>query len=367
MSTKTITVGLMSGTSLDGVDAVAVDFGKEYPRLLGHYHTEFSPELRREMFTLCSPADNEIDRMGRCSKELAKLYAHTVDELLNEADIGRKEIAAVGVHGQTIRHRPEEGWTLQMNNPALVAELCGIDVVADFRSRDLAAGGEGAPLVPAFHRQVFMGETARSVVNIGGISNITFLPAQHTYGKILGFDCGPGNILLDAWCQKHLRRAFDTNGAWGATGSVQEDLLNRLLSDEYFARKPPKSTGREHFNLDWLESKLQGESPVDVQATLMMLTARTIVDAVKNFAHQTKEIYLCGGGALNGALAQMIREQAGADTTVRSTAVLGVDPMHVEAMAFAWLAWAFMNRISGNLPEVTNAAGARILGALYPH
>lgn len=367
MTTKTITVGLMSGTSLDGVDAVAVDFGKEHPRLLGHYHTEFPAELREEIFALCSPADNEIDRMGRCSKELAKLYAHTVDELLNTADIGRKEIAAVGVHGQTIRHRPEEGWTLQMNNPALVAELCGIDVVADFRSRDMAAGGEGAPLVPAFHRQVFMGDTARSVVNIGGISNITFLPAEHTYGKILGFDCGPGNILLDAWCQKHIRRAFDTNGAWGATGTVQKALLERLLADPYFDREPPKSTGREHFNLEWLEEKLQGESSVDVQATLMMLTARTIVDAVKKFAHQTKEIYLCGGGALNGGLCQMIREQAGADTIVRSTSVLGVDPMHVEAMAFAWLAWAFMNRIEGNLPEVTNATGARILGALYPH
>ena len=367
MNTKTITVGLMSGTSLDGIDAVAVDFAKEYPRLLGHYHMEYPNDLREEVFALCSPADNEIDRMGRCSRTLAKLYARTVDELLNEVDIGRKEIAAVGVHGQTIRHRPEEGWTLQMNNPALVAELCGIDVVADFRSRDLAAGGEGAPLVPAFHRQVFMADTARSVVNIGGISNITFLPAKHSYGKILGFDCGPGNILLDAWCQKHLRRAFDTNGAWGSTGTVQEGLLDRLLADDYFTRQPPKSTGREHFNLQWLESKIQGESPVDVQATLMMLTARAITDAVKAFAHQTKEIYLCGGGALNGALAQMIREQAGNDATVRSTSALGVDPMHVEAMAFAWLAWAFVHRIPGNLPEVTNAAGARVLGALYPH
>lgn len=364
---KTITVGLMSGTSLDGVDAVAVDFAGAAPRLLGHYHSEFSPELRARLLGLCSPGPDEIDTMGNTSVELAKLYAETVDELLNTADIGRKDVAAVGVHGQTIRHRPEAGWTLQLNNPALVAELTGLDVVTDFRSRDMAAGGEGAPLVPAFHRQVFLGEVARSVVNIGGISNITFLPARRGYGKVTGFDCGPGNILLDAWCQKHISRAFDTNGAWGATGTVQPELLERLLADPYFDREPPKSTGREHFNLEWLETKLSGEAPVDVQATLMMLTARTITDAVRKFAGQTEEIYLCGGGALNGALAQMIRAEAGSDVYVRSTSVLGVDPMHVEAMAFAWLAWAFLNRLPGNLPEVTNATGSRILGALYPH
>ena len=364
---KTITVGLMSGTSLDGVDAVAVDFGGNTPHFLGHYHTEFPAQLREELLSLTSSGNNEIDRMGAASVTLAKLYSHTIDELLNTADIGRKDVLCAGVHGQTIRHRPEQGWTLQLNNPALIAELSGLDIVADFRTRDIAAGGEGAPLVPAFHRQVFMGQVARSVVNIGGISNITFLPARRAYGKITGFDCGPGNILLDAWCQKHISRAFDTNGAWGATGRVQEGLLERLLADPYFDREPPKSTGREHFNLEWLESKIENESPVDVQATLMMLTARSITDAVKRFAKQTEEIYLCGGGALNGALAAMIRQQAGEHMFVRSTSVLGVDPMHVEAMAFAWLAWAFMQRTPGNLPEVTNASGSRILGALYPH
>ena len=335
---KTITLGLMSGTSLDGVDSVAVDFSGSTPRLLGHHHTAFPSELKQKLYCLCKPGDNEIDEMGRTSGELGRFYVQAIDELLDFADIGRKDVAAVGIHGQTIRHRPEEGWTLQLNNPALVAELSGLDVVSDFRARDLAAGGEGAPLVPAFHRQVFMGEVARSVVNIGGIANITFLPARRSYGKIIGFDCGPGNILLE-----------------------------RLLEDPYFDREPPKSTGREHFNIEWLEEKLSGQEPVDVQATLMMLTARTITDAVKRFARQTQEIYLCGGGALNGALAQMIRREAGDAMYVRSTSVLGVDPMHVEAMAFAWLAWAFLNRIPGNLPEVTNATGARILGALYPH
>lgn len=215
-----------------------------------------------------------------------------------------------------------------------------------------------------------MGEVARSVVNIGGIANITFLPARRSYGKIIGFDCGPGNILLDAWCRKHIARPYDTNGAWGATGRVHDDLLAKLLSDPYFDRQPPKSTGREHFNLEWLESQLAEFGtlePADVQATLVMLTARTITDAIKKFAGRTEEIYLCGGGALNGALAQCIRECAGDTIYVRSTSALGVDPMHVEAMAFAWLAWAFLQKKPGNLPEVTNATGARLLGALYPH
>ena len=367
MQQKTITLGLMSGTSLDGVDSVAVDFSGGTPRLAGHHHTAFPVELKRRLLALCAPGDNERDEMGRTSAELGRFYMQALDELLDFADIGRKDVAAVGIHGQTIRHRPEQGWTLQLNNPALVAELSGLDVVADFRTRDIAAGGEGAPLVPAFHRQMFMGEVARSVVNIGGIANITFLPARRSYGRIIGFDCGPGNILLDAWCRRHLQRDFDANGAWGATGRVNDELLARLMDDPYFDREPPKSTGREHFNTEWLEARLKNEEPVDVQATLMMLTARTITQAIKRFAHQTQEIYLCGGGALNGALAQMIRQEAGGEMYVRSTSVLGVDPMHVEAMAFAWLAWAFLNRIPGNLPEVTNATGARVLGALYPH
>ena len=205
---KTVTLGLMSGTSLDGVDAVAVDFSGVGPRLIGHHHIEFPKPLKEKLLALCQPGDNEIDRMGVASVELGKFYVYCINELLDVADIGRKDVAAVGIHGQTIRHRPEQGWTLQLNNPALVAELSGLDVVSDFRSRDIAAGGEGAPLVPAFHRQVFMGEVARSVVNIGGIANVTFLPPRRGYGKIIGFDCGPGNILLDAWCRKHIARPY---------------------------------------------------------------------------------------------------------------------------------------------------------------
>ncbi|HBZ58614.1 MAG TPA: anhydro-N-acetylmuramic acid kinase [Sutterella sp.] len=364
---KTIALGLMSGTSLDGVDAVAVDFSGDKPKLVGHSHLDFDRDLRKTLLALCKPGDNEIETMQDAAVELSKTYAHAIHELLNEADIPRSAVAAAGVHGQTIRHRPEKGWTLQLSNPALIAELSGVDVIADFRSRDMAAGGQGAPLVPAFHRQVFSSDIARSVVNIGGISNVTFLPPKKSYGKIIGFDCGPGNVLLDGWCKKNLRRDFDANGAWGATGHVDEALLERLLAEPYFSQKPPKSTGRELFNLDWLRAKLADEDPADVQATLMTLTAKTIVDSIKRFAHQTKEIYLCGGGALNGALCRVISQEAGEDVLVRSTQALGVHPLHVEGMAFAWLAWAFLHRNPGNLPEVTNANGPRILGALYPH
>ena len=237
---KTITLGLMSGTSLDGVDAVAVDFAGTSPVFLGHHYQAFPKEVRAELLSLCSPGDNEIDRAGRMSVTLAKLYAQAIH--LNEADIPRMEVAAAGVHGQTIRHRPEEGWTLQLNNPAWIAELAGVDVIADFRSRDVAAGGQGAPLVPAFHSQVFTSDTARSIVNIGGIANITFLPPKKSYGKVTGFDCGPGNILLDAWCQKNLGRAFDANGAWADTGTVRPELLEKLLADPYFTKEPPKTS-----------------------------------------------------------------------------------------------------------------------------
>lgn len=367
---KTITLGLMSGTSLDGVDAVAVDFAGKAPVLRGHYHVPFSDDLRGELLALCSPGENEIDRAGRASVALAKLYAQAIAELLNTADIPAKEVAAAGIHGQTIRHRPAEGWTLQLNHPALVAELSGLNVIADFRSRDVAAGGEGAPLVPAFHAQVFTGDVARSIVNIGGISNITFLPPVKSYGKVTGFDCGPGNLLLDAWCMKHLDRPYDEGGRWAKTGTVNEALLARLMSDPYFAKEPPKSTGRELFNLAWLEAilnEMPSLSAADVQATLTQFTARSIADAVSRFASRTEELYVCGGGALNRTLMAALQDETGARIAVKSTAELGVAPMHVEAMAFAWLAWAFLKRQAGNLPDVTAATGPRILGALYPH
>ena len=258
---KTITLGLMSGTSLDGVDAVAVDFAGTSPVFLGHHYQAFPKEVRAELLSLCSPGDNEIDRAGRMSVTLAKLYAQAIHELLNEADIPRMEVAAAGVHGQTIRHRPEEGWTLQLNNPAWIAELAGVDVIADFRSRDVAAGGQGAPLVPAFHSQVFTSDTARSIVNIGGIANITFLPPKKSYGKVTGFDCGPGNILLDAWCQKNLGRAFDANGAWADTGTVRPELLEKLLADPTSRRNPRRARGASTLILRGLKESSRAKNP----------------------------------------------------------------------------------------------------------
>ncbi|MCF0254099.1 MAG: anhydro-N-acetylmuramic acid kinase [Duodenibacillus sp.] len=363
-----MTLGLMSGTSLDGVDAVAVDFGGPVPRLLGHAHVGFPGGLKDRLLALCLPGDDEIERMGDAGVELARAYARAIAEVLAAAGVPRQAVAAAGVHGQTVRHRPGKGWTLQLNNPALTAELSGVDVVADFRSRDMAAGGQGAPLVPAFHKRVFSGAAARSVVNIGGIANITHLPGRGCPAPVSGFDCGPGNMLMDAWAARHLGRPFDEDGAWGAAGKVDEALLGRLLADPYFSARPPKSTGRELFNPGWLEARLAGgEAPADVQATLRRLTARGIADAIARWAPATREIYLCGGGALNGALARDIQRLAGDGVPVRSTAALGVDPMHVEAMAFAWLAWAFLCRLPSNVPEVTSAAGPRVLGALYPH
>ena len=266
------------------------------------------------------------------------------------------------MHGQTIRHCPESGFTVQLNHPALLAELTGIDVIADFRSRDMAAGGEGAPLVPAFHACVFSGDAPRAIVNIGGIANITLLNGK----DVLGFDCSPGNTLMDIWVQKHCGLRFDENGRWAMKGKVIPELLEALLADPYFSRKPPKSTGREYFNEKWLLERyplLSDLAPQDVQRTLVRLTVRGILDAIDKTQPQTEELFVCGGGALNPLLMQELEK---GHYRVSSTARLGVDPMHVESMAFAWLAFRFVNKKAGNLPAVTRARGERILGALYP-
>lgn len=362
---KPVFLGLMSGTSLDGIDVVAVDFSGKKLRLLGHHFLAYPEELREELLGLSAPGANEIERAGKVSLTLAKLYAQATLELLDAYDISRDIIEALGVHGQTVRHRPNEGWSLQLNAPALVAELTGLDVVADFRSRDLAAGGEGAPLVPGFHAALFSSNTvARAIVNLGGIANVTLLPPRNKhYLRASGFDCGPANVLLDAWANKHLGKPFDENGAWAATGTVNTTLLEKLLSHPYFAKPAPKSTGREDFNLAWLESLTEGINPADVERTLISLTAKTVALACK----KAPEVYLCGGGTKNALLFKEIQNELSPTSEVFSTEVLGVDPMHVEAMAFAWLARGFYLRRPGNLCEATHAAGRRVLGALYPH
>lgn len=361
-----ILLGLMSGTSLDGTDALAVRFAPDGRMTrLGRAYRSFPDDLRTELLGLATETlDREIERAGAASVRLADEYAAVVLDLLQKLSLLPEDVAAVAVHGQTIRHRPEKGFSLQLNHPARLAERTGIDVLCDFRARDIAAGGQGAPLVPAFHRAVFAGPDDRAVVNIGGIANVTILTKDTTEG----FDTGPGNMLLDAWCRRARGLAFDRDGAWSQTGRINERLLADLLSDDYFALTPPKSTGREKFHLGWLDRHLARHphvAPEDVARTLTRLTAQTIVEALRARAPEASRLYVCGGGALNPLLTGDLT--ALFSGRVASTAELGVDPMDVECQAFAWLGWRFLERLPGNLPVVTGARGPRILGALYPH
>jgi anhydro-N-acetylmuramic acid kinase len=357
----------MSGTSLDGVDGALVDFGSGSITTLAAAHLPFAATLRAELMALQTPGANEIEREALAANALAARYAECIAALLAQAGIEAQAIRAAGVHGQTIRHRPELGFTRQANNPALVAELCGIAVIADFRSRDIAAGGQGAPLVPAFHQARFgqAGQT-RVVVNIGGIANISML---HGDGSVTGFDTGPGNVLMDAWISQQQGKDYDADGAWAATGAVHPALLAALLAEPYFALPAPKSTGRDLFNPAWLADKLAPfamVAPADVQATLTALTAQTIADAIRSAGPKADAVYVCGGGAYNGALLRQMAILLQDQATVQSTSALGVAPNRVEALAFAWLAYRFTQREAGNLAAVTGARGGRILGALYP-
>lgn len=357
-----IFIGLMSGTSLDGADAVACRFDGDRAVFLAHAYLPYPLSLRKSLLELLTPGTDEISRCGQVALQLGRFYAQVVQKLLNDMHCQSSDIAAIGVHGQTIRHYPHLGFTVQLNNPALIAELTGIDVIADFRSRDMAAGGEGAPLVPAFHANIFSGNCARAIVNIGGIANVTLLNA----GKVLGFDCGPGNTLMDTWVQKHCGLLFDEDARWARKGTLNNELLQACLSDPYFSRIPPKSTGREYFNEQWLLARypsLHTLRAEDVQRTLATLTAQTILSSIKQTQPNTKELFVCGGGALNPLL---MEELGKGPYDVHSTSILGVDPMNVESMAFAWLAYRFVNKKAGNLPAVTRARGERVLGALYP-
>ena len=359
----------MSGTSLDGVDGVLADFSDAQPRVLAHHAQPFAPALRQELLALNTPSDNELHRAALAANNLVHAYAQTVQALLTATQTAARDVCAIGAHGQTVRHQPGAydgtGYTLQLNNPALLAELTGIDVVADFRSRDVAAGGQGAPLVPVFHQGVF-GQATRTVgvLNIGGIANLSVL---HANGDVVGFDCGPGNALLDFWCHTHTGNAFDDNGAWAASGTVIEPLLQALLAEPFLQQMPPKSTGRDLFHPTWLATHLSGfanAKPVDVQATLTAFTARACVNDVRRHAPDAAELIVCGGGALNGALIQGL--QAGLPhLQVLSSAERGMPPLQVEAAAFAWLARQTVLGQPGNLPKVTGAQGARILGGIF--
>ena len=357
-------IGLMSGTSHDGVDAVLAAAGRGRVRLIKAHHLAYSPSLRTRLLALQEPGPDEMHRAAILANELSDLYARAVRRLLARAGVGARAVAAIGCHGQTVRHRPGDGYTLQLINGARLAERSGIAVVCDFRSRDVAAGGEGAPLVPAFHRAMFgTARRSRVVVNVGGIANLTLLPARDA---VTGFDCGPGVCLLDAWIREKRRKPFDVSGAWAASGRVIPPLLMKLLAHPFFRRRPPKSTGRDEFDLRWVKRALAGsEKAADVQATLLELTAVTIARAVRRHCAGVHEVFVCGGGARNRALlARLSALLPGA--RVATTDALGIKPEHVEALAFAWLARQAFHNKPGNLPAVTGARGPRVLGAIYP-
>ena len=368
-------IGLMSGTSLDGVDGVVVAFDASSPnasiKVLAHQALPLPATLKTELFALNTASHNEIHRAALAANALTEVYAQTVQSLLATTGLKANEIRALGAHGQTVRHQPGAhdgvGYTTQLNNPSLLAERTNICVVADFRSRDVAAGGQGAPLVPAFHAGVFGQHTHTVVVlNVGGIANISVLSPQQ---DVMGFDTGPGNALLDHWCQQHTGHPFDDAGAWSQQGQVIPALLEVLLQEAYFQQMPPKSTGRDLFHPAWLNMHLQHfaqAAAVDVQATLTELTARTCAAEIKHHAPAAREVIVCGGGACNAALMQRLQANLPPSCRVMSSTERGMPPLQVEAAAFAWLARQTLLGLPGNLPKVTGARGARILGGIYP-
>ena len=371
---RSLYIGLMSGTSLDGIDAVLANIGPNgETKAQAAVSAPFSAELHKALIALQSPGPNELHREKQAANALAIAYAQAVYSLLEKVGLKAGDIVAIGAHGQTIRHQPELGenlaYTHQTLNAALLAEKTGIDVIADFRARDLAAGGHGAPLVPAFHAQQFASTENVAVVNIGGIANLTLLPID---GEVSGFDCGPGNMLMDSWIFDQQGNLFDQNGAWAAQGKSNEALLQRMLTDPFFAKAPPKSTGRDDFHLGWLQEKLGEENYLteDVQATLLHLTAHTILESLVMHAPQTHKLIVCGGGAKNTALLDLLKIKVGDffehAVEITTSDSLGVDPQLVEGLAFAWLAWAHKEKRPANLPAVTGAKGPRILGAYYP-
>ncbi|MGP0014072.1 anhydro-N-acetylmuramic acid kinase [Pseudomonas sp.] len=358
-------IGVMSGTSLDGLDIALVALNGSI-RLLASHYIPMPDALRAELLGLCASGPDEIARSAIAEQNWVTLAAQGIHTLLKQQGLAPEAIRAIGSHGQTIRHEPARGFTVQIGNPALLAELTGITVVGDFRRRDVAAGGQGAPLVPAFHEALFEERAGhRAVLNVGGFSNLSLIEPDKA---VAGFDCGPGNVLLDAWIQDQRNESYDRNGQWAASGQVEPALLQALLSDPFFQTKGPKSTGREVFNLPWLKQHLGRLPPLaaeDIQATLLELSARTIVESLTGAQENTEELLVCGGGAHNAALMTRLGQLL-PRARVASTATHGVDPDWVEAMAFAWLAQCCLDGVAANRPSVTGARGLRVLGAIYP-
>ena len=364
-------LGLISGTSADGIDAALVRFDGNAtharPELAFGRTYPWDPALRARLVELGQrTAMLTLDEVGELDVRIGRAFAQAAKAAIEASGVATADIAAIGSHGQTLRHRAqgEIPFTLQLGDPSTIAERCGVRVVADFRRRDVAAGGHGAPLVPAFHAATLHSDAEdRAALNLGGIANFTLLPAN---GAVRGFDTGPANGLMDAWCLRHSGQAYDTGGGFAAQGRIDEALLARLLDEPWFALPPPKSTGRDQFHLAWMESKLRGdEAPADVQATLLALSVRTIADALRAAQPHTQRVIACGGGVHNPLLMAALAA-AMPGSVVESSAMHGLDPDFVEAMAFAWLARETLAGRPGNLPAVTGAAGPRVLGAIYP-
>lgn len=354
-------IGQMSGTSLDGVDTVLMQISGSGIKTIASQHLDFSNEFKQTLLALCNSGDDEIHRSALAANELAEIYAKSVNELLSHCQIKAKDISAIGAHGQTIRHKPPY-YTKQILNAALLAERTGITTVNDFRSRDMAAGGQGAPLVPAFHEFLFPHNQDTVVLNIGGMANISVLSKDSGTN---GYDTGPGNVLMDAWFSRHLNGDYDEDGNWAKCGKVIPELLADLLLESYFSEPAPKSTGRELFQLDWLlEYEPEDYAAEDVQATLLQLTVKSICTEILKFPN-TQQVIVCGGGAYNGELMRALNE-ALTEISVITSDELGFDAQNVEALAFAWLAHQCMNALPGNEPAVTGAKGKRVLGAIYP-
>lgn len=371
-TSSSLYIGIMSGTSLDGVDAVLADFPDAGgPELLATASIPMQAELRRELLLLNTPGDNELERAAMAANTLADLYTQATLQLLRTRGLTAAHIRAIGAHGQTVRHAPQQGYTIQLNAPARLAHQTGIAVIADFRSRDVAGGGQGAPLVPVVHQALFSAPHSRAILNLGGMGNLTLL---HPAKAATGFDTGPANVLLDLWAQHHLGEPFDRDGQWAASGQANPLLLQHLLESEpWFAALPPKSTGRDRFNMDWLTNRLEAfckahslESlaPQDVQATLQQLTAVSVKQMLERTAPDCREVLVCGGGALSAGMMRTL--SAALPCPVASSASAGIEPMAVESLAFAWLAWAHENGRPAGLPEITGTERPVMLGCRYP-
>ena len=373
LATERHFIGLMSGTSLDGVDAVLMrqpDPSSSRMHIVGHHFVGMPQTLRLEFLALQSPQANELHRSQIASQALIEVYTAAIAGLLQKTGIDPAQITAIGAHGQTIRHQPGSGYSVQLNAPHALAEATGITVVSDFRQRDIAAGGQGAPLVPVFHASMFNQARQKGgciIANLGGMANLTYLPPPGSEARVIGFDCGPGNVLMDAWIEVHTGERFDRDGGFAALGKVNETLLQQLLSHEFFSAPPPKSCGREQFNLEWIRQQAEpyGLSPEDVQATLLTFSARTLADAVRRHCGPAVELLVCGGGAYNAELLKALSVEL-PNMTVDTTARYDLDPSHIEAAAFAWLAQRTLDGQPGNLSAVTGAAGPRILGNITP-